>query len=424
MRYPYERSAFSNELTKSRNETIKFDGDKLDIEVDNSGGDVGLFRMCVRTSMKSPSDECPDGYRQLAYYFGDKKVRKFQMNRQGEVFGMGLVFNLESVLFNEDDTLNVFVDLLPNPSTIITLLNAERYVPPEPTDTTTTGKSSKATAIGITVGVIMSVIVVVAIIATVVGMCIYCRKKTQKEVDPPQITIVQKAPTMVEKRDTSPKASIKTPETTKNTSHEPSTKPSQPRMPPTKIATKPQSPATVPTAAKSPSFQAPPTPSAESAPPPSAEPATAPPVNSTEPTKTNEDGPSSKPDKNKSLKVEKTQTETPPSPPTPPHENFVIRLRCKCRPHDVSDLEKAILKRTKEVAVHAADMLIEHLKKELAEYGFERQSGLQQPDRLWKHIDDEATMTSLFYYMMILVKPSLFKVQRQGVHDKDVEITP
>uniref|UniRef100_A0A7E4V0Z6 DUF3800 domain-containing protein n=1 Tax=Panagrellus redivivus TaxID=6233 RepID=A0A7E4V0Z6_PANRE len=106
------------------------------------------------------------------------------------------------------------------------------------------------------------------------------------------------------------------------------------------------------------------------------------------------------------------------------HENFVIRLRCKCRPHEVSDLEKDILKRTKEVAVHAADMLIEHLKKELAAYGFEPQSGLQQPDRLWKHIDDESTMTSLFYYMMILVKPSMFKVQRQGVHDKDVEVMP
>uniref|UniRef100_A0A7E4VYT2 Cadherin domain-containing protein n=1 Tax=Panagrellus redivivus TaxID=6233 RepID=A0A7E4VYT2_PANRE len=407
-------------LEKDVTETVTFDGPELEIEVDNSGGIEGRFTLCIKSSDQVPSPDCPTGYLPIQFSFGrTANVKTATVNRQGRVMLGPLEYDtITSILFNENESLDVILKEVPDRSTKVRLLNAVRYVPPEST-TTTTEKSSKSATIGITIGIVVGVIAAIIAIAAVIGFCVYCRNKKQKQAVPPPVVVVQKVPTTV---DPSPKTSVKTEETKKKNSQEPS-------------APKPQSPATVPIPVKSSSTQKPSTPSAEPVPPPSAEPASAPPiVNSKEPTKTEEDGPSSKPDKNKSLKVEKTQTETPPSPPTPPfgndpaskamsknsafkekadlafnqtanvnkkkfrfkkcdelfgyellsenitcygmrfgrldrHENFVIRLRCKCRPHEVSDMEKAILKRTKEVAVDAADLLIEHLKKELVAYG-------------------------------------------------------
>uniref|UniRef100_A0A7E4W9K6 Protein kinase domain-containing protein n=1 Tax=Panagrellus redivivus TaxID=6233 RepID=A0A7E4W9K6_PANRE len=496
------------ELKKDHAERVTFDEEDLAIVVDNSLGRSNLLQICFGSSPDTSFPPCLSGYARVSTEVPEHVKVRLIVNRQGQLLKDGAILSTSSAIrFNEDDTLNIMVAMLPDTKTTVTLPNAHIFVPEKPEEEKENKKESKSATIGITVGVVALVILVIGIVAGI-GIWLYRRRKSKKEpIDPPEI-IVQSVPKAAETPDHTPEKKEKppTPKTPEQVSKSPQTPiqpPPQPIVPPSKPELMP--PAKTVAIAPSPDVASPlplsPSPKSVEQPPKEVEKATGkntvspkatPTVESAEPTKeTNAEPPAkqkSKQDSKKSLQVEKTQVSNMPSPPTPKfsdhpfaksvaknsvlkeidnlayeetanpftkkinfykadevtrfklrtesircygmrngkftkHNNFILRERFTTRPHKVHVWEKNILKATPSNAVAAADALVDRIERELIVFGYRLEHDLTQNSILWGHLNLEDTEISKLYWLLLQVRPDLFKVE-QDVQCNEIQTMP
>uniref|UniRef100_A0A7E4WA63 RNA-directed RNA polymerase n=1 Tax=Panagrellus redivivus TaxID=6233 RepID=A0A7E4WA63_PANRE len=436
-------------LKQGQIEKVTFYGDELQVRVDNTRGKDGLVIICYGAKPEYAAEFCPQGFASTVFLFaGDPKVKTLALGRNGKVLRNSDLQNTLPLLFNKDGSLSVTIGKVPDTTTIVALSNAEIYVPTTMMMTTmnTTElaeRISKASVIGISVGAGVAALVIV-VIAVTIWLCWYCKNQNSKNSIPPPQAVVIRVPVTPGRGDpTSPITGDKT------TSARSPMVEDGPALTPTSSEVIPSTPKSV--LATSPSVE-PLKPSAEN----DAE------VNFDEPLKLPKQ-------KSKALNVEKSQPETSPSkrsdPATPVLEtanndfrkvsykkaddikqyqllsediisyglrygkfsrrsHFVLRRQFKCRPHIVSPMEKAILKSTPSAAVEAADVLVEHAKRELEILGFKPKLQFEQPPSLWKHLNEPETETSILYCMLIKLEPDFFIVKREGIHDNEVEVMP
>uniref|UniRef100_A0A7E4VXG8 Uncharacterized protein n=1 Tax=Panagrellus redivivus TaxID=6233 RepID=A0A7E4VXG8_PANRE len=174
-------------LTKDVAERITFDGSELVIEVDNGGGIIGRFTLCVKSSDQVSLPHCPTGYDQIQFSFGrlfsyGPLAKTFKINRQGDVtMGTEGMYPIQSISFTEDNALDVVLKDVPDESTKVRLLNAVRYVPPEPVLTTTPKKSVSMAVFSVVVIVLLAIagLLIAGLIATI---C-YCRRETPQKME-------------------------------------------------------------------------------------------------------------------------------------------------------------------------------------------------------------------------------------------------
>uniref|UniRef100_A0A7E4VXT8 Cadherin domain-containing protein n=1 Tax=Panagrellus redivivus TaxID=6233 RepID=A0A7E4VXT8_PANRE len=169
-------------LEKDVTETITFDGSELVIEVDNSRGIRGRFTLCVKTTDQVASLDCPTGYDQIQFPLGPNYVVKTaKMDRQGKVMLESLQYTeIPSILFKENESLDVILQEVPDQSTKVTLLNAIRYVPPEPVEATSLKKTNSMAAFSVVIIVLLLIagLLIVGLIATI--CC--CRRRTPEKI--------------------------------------------------------------------------------------------------------------------------------------------------------------------------------------------------------------------------------------------------
>uniref|UniRef100_A0A7E4ZZ51 CUB domain-containing protein n=1 Tax=Panagrellus redivivus TaxID=6233 RepID=A0A7E4ZZ51_PANRE len=169
-------------LEKDVTETVTFDGSELEIEVDNSGGIGGVFTLCIKSSEQFPSPDCPTGYLWIRFSFGRiPDVKLLKMDRQGKVM-MGTAFftTIKAIAFN-DEALEVILKEVPDQSTKVWLLNAVRYVPPEPVETTTPKKSDSMAVFSVVIIVLLAIAGL--LIAGLVVLICYCRRRTPQKME-------------------------------------------------------------------------------------------------------------------------------------------------------------------------------------------------------------------------------------------------
>uniref|UniRef100_A0A7E4ZTT8 Galectin n=1 Tax=Panagrellus redivivus TaxID=6233 RepID=A0A7E4ZTT8_PANRE len=136
-------------LTKGRNETVSFKGEELTIEVDNSMGVIDDLTICFGASPESSYQPCPLGFARFTLTIGANDKTRFTINRQGQfVTGSSWLKIRGSIKFNNYGTLNIMVVQLPDAKTIVTLPNAEIFVPKKSEDEKTVEKKSKGATIG------------------------------------------------------------------------------------------------------------------------------------------------------------------------------------------------------------------------------------------------------------------------------------
>uniref|UniRef100_A0A7E4VZW1 DAG1 domain-containing protein n=1 Tax=Panagrellus redivivus TaxID=6233 RepID=A0A7E4VZW1_PANRE len=94
---------------------------------------------------------------------------------------IGHFMTLKVLRFNDDGTLNVFLARVPSPLTVVTLLNAERYVPPEQLTEPATPKKPNTATIGV---VVIALLVISGLLfaGLIVLMC-YCRRRTPQQME-------------------------------------------------------------------------------------------------------------------------------------------------------------------------------------------------------------------------------------------------
>uniref|UniRef100_A0A7E5A055 Uncharacterized protein n=1 Tax=Panagrellus redivivus TaxID=6233 RepID=A0A7E5A055_PANRE len=172
------------ELKKGVAQNVTFEGSELNIRLDNPSGTYGEVMLCFG-STSTNSGQCPNGYVSYGVTFtGNVKANIMKVTRDGRVFLDAVSFNIvDGILFDENGVLSILVSKLPDPTTTVTLLNAVVYVPEEKEPVETESKDSKATVIGITVGVVLAVLALIAV-ATTVGIVCYCRKRKHKPANP------------------------------------------------------------------------------------------------------------------------------------------------------------------------------------------------------------------------------------------------
>uniref|UniRef100_A0A7E4W1S2 PNT domain-containing protein n=1 Tax=Panagrellus redivivus TaxID=6233 RepID=A0A7E4W1S2_PANRE len=234
-------------------------------------------------------------------------------------------------VYNDDGTLNISVVQLPDAKTTVTLPNADIVVPEKSEDEKPVEKKSNGATIGIAIGVVGMILLLFAVVATI-AICLYRRKKSQQPIPPPEI-VVQKLE-VAKTPDPSPLKEV------------PRTPPATPEPP--KLPQTPVQPSPMPSAVRvepkptTPAVQTPASPAEVEGPLPASPTTTpdqqlkkvkkakskgkagtskvTPSAESTEQTKEpSVDQPAkrnSKGDSKKSLKVEKTQSATVPSPPS------------------------------------------------------------------------------------------------------------
>uniref|UniRef100_A0A7E4ZZG6 Uncharacterized protein n=1 Tax=Panagrellus redivivus TaxID=6233 RepID=A0A7E4ZZG6_PANRE len=84
------------------------------------------------------------------------------------------------VLFNENESLDIILQEVADQSTKVTLLNAIRYVPPEPVEATSLKKSNSMAAFSVIVLLMIAGLLIVGLIATI--CC--CRRRLPGKVKP------------------------------------------------------------------------------------------------------------------------------------------------------------------------------------------------------------------------------------------------
>uniref|UniRef100_A0A7E4V8E9 Uncharacterized protein n=1 Tax=Panagrellus redivivus TaxID=6233 RepID=A0A7E4V8E9_PANRE len=149
------------DLKKGHVERVSFEGDELVIVVDNSGGHGGSFQLCFASVPDASYELCPSGFTLATAPIRANMKTQITVNRQSQFSG-AVLQTWEEIKFNEDKTLNITVAELPDARTIVTLENAEIFVPEKPKeDIIFTKKKSNASA---TTATIVAVVVVLILV--------------------------------------------------------------------------------------------------------------------------------------------------------------------------------------------------------------------------------------------------------------------
>uniref|UniRef100_A0A7E4VBJ1 CUB domain-containing protein n=1 Tax=Panagrellus redivivus TaxID=6233 RepID=A0A7E4VBJ1_PANRE len=165
-------------LTKGSNETVSFTGEELTIEVDNTLGANAELIICFGSSPDASHPPCPLGYARFSLGIGGNRKVRFIINRQGQFVG-GYYSTLGNVKFNDDGTLNIMVLQLPDAKTVVTLPNADIFVPEKQVDAIVKKKRSNAGTVGI-IAIIIVLIVIGVIVGILVWCCITCTSKPKQ----------------------------------------------------------------------------------------------------------------------------------------------------------------------------------------------------------------------------------------------------
>uniref|UniRef100_A0A7E4V6V6 Bulb-type lectin domain-containing protein n=1 Tax=Panagrellus redivivus TaxID=6233 RepID=A0A7E4V6V6_PANRE len=106
------------------------------------------------------------------------------------------------------------------------------------------------------------------------------------------------------------------------------------------------------------------------------------------------------------------------------HDIFLLKERYTPCEHEVSDLEKLVLKGTPKTAVEAADDLIIYSDKALKNVGFDPAMEMQQPITVWQHLKSKLTPATEVYWVLIHALPNIVAIHRQSPSDPFVRYMP
>uniref|UniRef100_A0A7E4V3E8 Lysosome-associated membrane glycoprotein 3 n=1 Tax=Panagrellus redivivus TaxID=6233 RepID=A0A7E4V3E8_PANRE len=163
-------------LKKGEHVTVTFEGDQLEIKLDNPAGQKGEFELCFRSTSDALSKSCPKGYiSRLAFLVAREKT--YKVNRMGQLFStMGQLGMEFPIIFEADGSLKLM--LANHPSTMVVYLpNAELLVV---TTTTLALASTKSTDNKAQTGIICVIVILilaVLIIGAVLFYCLYNKRK-------------------------------------------------------------------------------------------------------------------------------------------------------------------------------------------------------------------------------------------------------
>uniref|UniRef100_A0A7E4VEZ6 Ephrin RBD domain-containing protein n=1 Tax=Panagrellus redivivus TaxID=6233 RepID=A0A7E4VEZ6_PANRE len=171
------------DLKEGRIERVLFTADKLVIIVDNSLANDGKIQICFASSPYASYPLCPPGFASTEAIIKGYMKHEFTLNRQGQLFlGKVSYGMMGTVEFNEDKSLNITTAELPDAKTIVTLENAEIFVPemPEKPKNATKKKSNASVRI---VAVVVILILVGVIVGILVWFCVTRKPKSEQMVD-------------------------------------------------------------------------------------------------------------------------------------------------------------------------------------------------------------------------------------------------
>uniref|UniRef100_A0A7E4VBI5 Uncharacterized protein n=1 Tax=Panagrellus redivivus TaxID=6233 RepID=A0A7E4VBI5_PANRE len=157
-------------LTKGRNETVSFKGEELTIDVDNTLGANAELTLCFGSSPDESRQPCPLGYARFSQGIGANDKIRFIVNRRSQIFkGSAVLSPLGTIKFNDDGTLNIMVVQFPDAKTIVTLPNAEIFVPEKQENAIVKKKRSNVGTVRV-----LAIIVVLTVVGVIVGVLVWC----------------------------------------------------------------------------------------------------------------------------------------------------------------------------------------------------------------------------------------------------------
>uniref|UniRef100_A0A7E4VA19 Uncharacterized protein n=1 Tax=Panagrellus redivivus TaxID=6233 RepID=A0A7E4VA19_PANRE len=157
------------------------------------------LQICFASSPYASYPLCPSGFASTEATFDGYTKRQFTLNRRGRFFlGKEPLGVLGGVEFNEDKTLNITVAKLPDARTILTLQNAEIFVPEMPEKPKNEKKEKKKSNASVKIVAVVVVLILVygflfilfkvstfsgVIIGILVWFCVICKPKSEQMAD-------------------------------------------------------------------------------------------------------------------------------------------------------------------------------------------------------------------------------------------------
>uniref|UniRef100_A0A7E4UTI6 Cellulosome anchoring protein cohesin region n=1 Tax=Panagrellus redivivus TaxID=6233 RepID=A0A7E4UTI6_PANRE len=169
-------------LKKGSNETVTFEGDEVDINIQNSYamGDYAVV-FCFGSTPDVVSSFCPKGYLQHTVAFTN--THNVKVNRQGQLFDDSVQAEYKNfVKFDKNGNLNIMIQEMSDGATVI-MPKAEIYVPKKPVKETKQVKPNSNATVYIVIACVVVFLVALILIGVVLYFCVI-RKKTNAKPMP------------------------------------------------------------------------------------------------------------------------------------------------------------------------------------------------------------------------------------------------
>uniref|UniRef100_A0A7E4W2C1 Mid2 domain-containing protein n=1 Tax=Panagrellus redivivus TaxID=6233 RepID=A0A7E4W2C1_PANRE len=165
-------------LTQGMNTTVTFDGEELDIRLDNPQRQKGELKLCFKSTSDAYPGGCPEGYAAV-HPFITKTVHTFQLSRQGLFLEMGAKQSMSAkVVFESNGQLNLMLVAISNSMTV-TLTNADIPVVTTTTLASVKKQTNSKAMVGI-IGVAVVFILLFFIISAIVLYFCWYRKRSNR----------------------------------------------------------------------------------------------------------------------------------------------------------------------------------------------------------------------------------------------------
>uniref|UniRef100_A0A7E4ZT70 CUB domain-containing protein n=1 Tax=Panagrellus redivivus TaxID=6233 RepID=A0A7E4ZT70_PANRE len=156
--------------------TVTFEGDELEIRLDNPEEQEDFFDLCFSSTVHEVSELCPVGYERFHTLVYKGEII-FKLNRQGKIMWFRNWLKLR-VLFEPDGSLKIMLPFVSS-TMKVSLPNAEIPVITTTTLAPTTATSNEAMTRTIICVIVILILAIVAISAVVIYCCWYYRRRHQ-----------------------------------------------------------------------------------------------------------------------------------------------------------------------------------------------------------------------------------------------------
>uniref|UniRef100_A0A7E4VB23 deoxyribose-phosphate aldolase n=1 Tax=Panagrellus redivivus TaxID=6233 RepID=A0A7E4VB23_PANRE len=174
------------ELRKGINQTVTFEGEEVEIDINRGSSSGGILTLCFGSTSDASVEICPKGYAGVITNVGTTITKYvFKVSRQGSLTVNSNFREITGTIqFNEDGALNILVKKLPDDGTTVILPNAEKWVPKKKSENKEKQKKSTSNA---TMYISIACCVLVALILIAIGVTVYVfiiRKKCKSNPVP------------------------------------------------------------------------------------------------------------------------------------------------------------------------------------------------------------------------------------------------